>query len=541
MSPDPILLEVFRSLFFSASEEMGVALCRSSFSPNIKERRDYSCALFDAEGRMAAQAAHLPAHLGSMPMSVEYVIGRMRLDPGDMVALNDPFHGGNHLPDITLIAPVYAGKRLVYYAANRAHHADVGGSAPGSMSITTEIFQDGVVIPPVRLVRGGKVEEDVLALILANVRTPEEREGDLSAQIAANRVGERRLLEIIGRHGLPAALRYTRELQAYAERMTRAAIRSIPDGAYRFEDFMDDDGAGSGPVPIRVEVTVKGDRLRVDFTGSAPQTRGSVNAVESIARTAAYYAVRCLVPYDIPNNAGCMDPIEVIAPPGTVVNSVFPAAVAGGNVETSQRMVDVVLGALAQACPGIVPAASCGTMNNLSIGGLDPRRGHRGGKSYAYYETTGGGMGGGPLGPGEDAIHTHLTNTMNTPVEALEHAYPFRVRRYTVRRGSGGRGLHRGGDGIVREIELRADATVSFMTERRVLAPYPLKGGRPGATGRNSLLRGGKAIRLPGKARVEARAGDVIRIETPGGGGWGRPGKKDKASLKGNRGRDKNP
>ncbi|MBI3026045.1 MAG: hydantoinase B/oxoprolinase family protein, partial [Candidatus Tectomicrobia bacterium] len=499
-------------------------LCRSSFSPNIKERRDYSCALFGADGRMAAQAAHLPAHLGSMPMSVEYVIGTMTLEPGDMVALNDPFHGGNHLPDITLIAPVHVGKKLVYYAANRAHHADVGGSAPGSMSITTEIFQDGVVIPPVRLVRGGRIEPDVLALILANVRTPEEREGDISAQIAANRVGERRLLEIIGRHGLAATLRYTRELQAYSGRMTRAAIRGIPDGAYRFEDWMDDDGTGSGPVPIRVEVTVKGDRLRVDFTGSAPQTRGSVNAVESIARTAAYYAVRCLVPYDIPNNAGCMDPIEVVAPPGTVVNSIFPAAVAGGNVETSQRMVDVVLGALAQACPGIVPAASCGTMNNPSIGGVDPRRG----RAYAYYETTGGGMGGGPRGPGEDAIHTHLTNTMNTPVEALEHAYPFRVRRYTVRRGSGGRGRHRGGDGIVREIELLADATVSFMTERRVLAPYPLQGGGPGTPGRNTLLRGGRRLRLPGKARVEARAGDVIRVETPGGGGWGRPGGKKK-------------
>jgi N-methylhydantoinase B len=531
---DPVLLEVFRNLFFAASEEMGVALCLSSFSPNIKERRDYSCAIFDREGKMAAQAAHLPAHLGSMPMSVEYVIDTMELAPGDVVVLNDPFRGGNHLPDITMISPVYAkgarGKsRLVYYVANRAHHSDVGGIAPGSMSITTEIFQDGVVIPPVRLVREGKMDGDVLSLILANVRTPEEREGDLAAQIAANRVGERRMLEIAGRHGLSLTLRYTRELQAYAERLTRAAIRSIPDGAYRFEDAMEDDGFGSGPVPIRVMVTVKGDRLRVDFTGSAPQTRGSVNAVESIARTAAYYAVRCLVPYDIPNNSGCMDPIEVIAPEGTVVNSRFPAAVAGGNVETSQRMVDVVLGALAKACPGLVPAASCGTMNNLSIGGIDPRPGVRQGRPFAYYETTGGGMGGGPAGPGEDAIHTHLTNTMNTPIEALEHAYPFRVRRYGVRRGSGGRGLHRGGDGIVREIELRADATVSFMTERREMAPYPLAGGEPGKKGRNSILSGKKRIPVPGKARLEVRAGDVISLETPGGGGWGkRPAKRRK-------------
>ena len=528
---DPILLEVFRNLFFAASEEMGVALCLSSFSPNIKERRDYSCAIFDTAGKMAAQAAHLPAHLGSMPMSVEYVIETMNLKPGDVVALNDPFHGGNHLPDITMISPVFAAgkkKRLIYYVANRAHHSDVGGSAPGSMSITTEIFQDGVVIPPVRLVREGEIDGDVLRLILANVRTPEEREGDIAAQIAANRVGERRVLEIARRHGLARMLRYTRELQAYAERMTRSAIRGIPDGVYQFEDAMEDDGFGSGPVPIRVKLTVKGERLRVDFTGSAPQTRGSVNAVESIARTAAYYAVRCLVPYDIPNNSGCMDPIEVIAPEGTVVNSKFPAAVAGGNVETSQRMVDAILGALAKACPGVIPAASCGSMSNLSIGGIDPRPGVRQGKPFAYYETTGGGMGGGPLGPGEDAIHTHLTNTMNTPVEALEHAYPYRVRRYGIRRGSGGRGKHGGGDGIMREIEVMVDATVSFMTERREMAPYPLNGGEPGKPGRNAIYRGKKRIPVPGKARLEAKAGDVISLETPGGGGWGRPPAKRK-------------
>ncbi len=526
-SYDPILLQVFRNLLFSTSEEMGVALCRSSFSPNIKERRDYSCAIFDARGKMASQAAHLPAHLGSMPMSVEYVIERMDLAPGDIVALNDPFHGGNHLPDITFIMPVYApvGKnkaQLIYYVANRAHHSDVGGIAPGSMSITTEIFQDGVVIPPVRIVRQGKIQEDVLELILANVRTPEEREGDIAAQIAANRVGERRLLEIIKRYGLATTLRYTKELQAYSERLTRAAIKSVPDGVYKFEDAMEDDGFGSGPVPIKATITVKGDGLRVDFTGSAPQTRGSVNAVESIARTAAYYAIRCLVDYDIPNNSGCMDPVEVIAPSGTIVNSVFPAAVAGGNVETSQRMVDVVLGALAKACPKLVPAASCGTMSNLSVGGIDPRAGSRKGRQYAYYETTGGGMGGSPERAGEDAIHTHLTNTLNTPIEALEHAYPFRVTKYGIRRGSGGKGKNRGGDGIVREIELLGEATVSFMTERRIIPPYPLAGGEPGSLGRNAIIRNGKRTVMPGKARREALPGDIISIQTPGGGGWGK-------------------
>ena len=523
---DPILLEVFRNLLFATSEEMGVALCRSSFSPNIKERKDYSCAIFDVKGRMAAQAAHLPAHLGSMPMSVEYVIERMVLEPGDVVVLNDPFHGGNHLPDITMISPVYVRERrkdkLIYYVANRAHHADVGGIAPGSMSITTEIFQDGVVIPPVKLVRRGEMQEDVLALILANVRTAEERKGDIAAQIAANRVGERRILEIIERHGLAETLRYTLELQRYAERLTKAVIRDIPDGRYRFEDFMDDDGFGSGAVPIRVEITIRGSRMRVDYTGSAPQTQGSVNAVESIARTAAYYALRCLVPYDIPNNSGCMTPIEVIAPSGTVVNAEFPAAVAGGNVETSQRMVDVILGALSKACPDKIPAASCGTMNNLTVGGIDHRPGPRQGRPYAYYETTGGGMGGGPWGAGEDAIHTHLTNTLNTPIEALEHAYPFRVSRYTVRRGSGGQGKNRGGDGIVREIELLGDATVSFMTERREIAPWPLQGGEPGMKGRNLLIREGENQQFSGKARFSAKPGDKVRLETPGGGGWGK-------------------
>ena len=523
---DPILLEVFRNLLFATSEEMGVALCRSSFSPNIKERKDYSCAIFDVKGRMAAQAAHLPAHLGSMPMSVEYVIERMVLEPGDVVVLNDPFHGGNHLPDITMISPVYVRERrkdkLIYYVANRAHHADVGGIAPGSMSITTEIFQDGVVIPPVKLVRRGEMQEDVLALILANVRTAEERKGDIAAQIAANRVGERRILEIIERHGLAETLRYTLELQRYAERLTKAVIRDIPDGRYRFEDFMDDDGFGSGAVPIRVEITIRGSRMRVDYTGSAPQTQGSVNAVESIARTAAYYALRCLVPYDIPNNSGCMTPIEVIAPSGTVVNAEFPAAVAGGNVETSQRMVDVILGALSKACPDKIPAASCGTMNNLTVGGIDHRPGPRQGRPYAYYETTGGGMGGGPWGAGEDAIHTHLTNTLNTPIEALEHAYPFRVSRYTVRRGSGGQGKNRGGDGIVREIELLGDATVSFMTERREIEPWPLQGGEPGMKGRNLLIREGENQQFSGKARFSAKPGDKVRLETPGGGGWGK-------------------
>ncbi|MFQ5896396.1 MAG: hydantoinase B/oxoprolinase family protein, partial [Nitrospinota bacterium] len=516
-------LEVFRHLLFAIAEEMGVALCRSSYSPNIKERRDFSCALFDGEGRLAAQAAHIPAHLGSMPLSVRAVIERLPLGPGDAAVLNDPFRGGNHLPDITLVSPVFpprgGARKPSFYVANRAHHADVGGMAPGSMSVTTEIFQDGILIPPLKLVKRGTLDRDVLSLILANVRTPREREGDLTAQLAANRTGEKRLLEVVARCGLRETLFYTRALQTHAEEMTRAAIRAMPDGVYEFTDYMDDDGVGEGPVPIRVKLTIRGDTLTVDYTGSAPQTRGSVNAVESIALTAVNYVVRALVDYDIPVNAGVMDPVTVVAPPGTVVNSRFPAAVAGGNVETSQRMVDAILGAFAKALPGRVPAASCGSMNNLSLGGLDPRTG----EPYTYYETVGGGMGASPRGEGEDAIHTHLTNTMNTPIEALEHAFPFRVRRYGIWRGSGGRGRFRGGSGIVREIELLGDATLSLMTERRGLPPWGLCGGEDGNPGENLLLRSGRRIRLPGKTRVEVRKGDVFRMSTPGGGGGGGP------------------
>jgi N-methylhydantoinase B/oxoprolinase/acetone carboxylase alpha subunit len=519
---DPVTLEVFRNLFYSVAEEMGVTLCRTSFSPNIKERRDYSCAVFDGEGRMVAQGDHMPVHLGSMPMSVTAAIECVDMEPGDVVAVNDPFRGGTHLPDITLVQPVYtdSGGKPAFFVANRAHHSDVGGITPGSMPLSSSIFQEGIRIPPVRLARRGRVVEDVMELVLANVRTPVEREGDLTAQIASNRTGERRLLAIAAKYGLPTVTEYMRHLQSYAERMTREAIGEIPDGEYRFEDCMDDDGQGNGPLPIVVTLSVEGDSARIDFTGTCDQVPGSVNANQAITLSAVMYCFRVIVPFPIPSNYGTIQPLELIAPEGTLVNARLPAAVAGGNVETSQRIVDVMLGALAQAMPGRIPAASYGSMSNLTLGGMDPRTG----REYAYYETIAGGMGARPEAEGLDATHCHMTNSLNTPIEALEHAYPFRVTRYAVRRGSGGAGRYRGGDGIEREIEVLGPAQVTILSDRRVHAPYGLEGGDPGEPGRNTLFGpGGEAHDLGGKASVSADEGSTIAIHTPGGGGYGPP------------------
>ncbi len=523
---DPVTLEVFRNLFYTDAEEMGVTLCRTSFSPNIKERRDYSCAIFDALGRMVAQGEHMPVHLGSMPLSVEAAIEHTQMSRGDMVAVNDPFRGGTHLPDITLVQPVFLDddEEPRYYVANRAHHSDVGGITPGSMPLSRSIYQEGIRIPPLHLVRHGEVVGDVLALILANVRTPREREGDLTAQIASNRTGERRLVALSEKYGAPQVADYMGYLQDYAERMTREAIQRIPDGCYRFEDRMDDDGQGTGPLPIVVQIDVDGDEARVDFTGTHEQVRGSVNAVYAITLSAVMYCFRVIVPFAVPSNHGTLRPLQVIAPAGTLLNALPPAAVAGGNVETSQRTVDTVLGALSQAIPDIIPAASYGTMTNLTIGGVDPRNG----EPFAYYETTAGGMGARPSADGLHATHCHMTNSLNTPIEALEHAYPYYVRRYEIRRGSGGEGRFRGGDGIRREIEVRCDAEITILSDRRVYPPYGLHGGASGALGRNVLsVPGADGERVeeevPGKASAQGRAGTSIRIETPGGGGYGAP------------------
>ena len=502
MNPDPFRLEVFKSLFAGVAEEMGAVLGRSAYSVNIKERRDYSCAVFDARGRMIAQAAHIPVHLGSMPLSVAAAIAEVPLSPGDTVVVNDPYRGGTHLPDVTFVKPVFLGRRLAFFTACRAHYSDIGGMAPGSMPLSTDLHQEGFILPPVKLT------PEVRRLLLANVRTPREVDGDVAAQEACCETGARRLRELVARYGRAEVGRYADALQAYARRRMVEAIRGIPRGRHVFEDVLDDDGAGGGPVRIRAAVERRGDRVRVDFAGSAPQTGGNVNSVLAVTQSAVLYCFRCLVPDDIPLNAGAASPIEVVAPAGTVVNARPPAAVAAGNVETSQRIVDVVFGALGRAMPGRLPAASQGTMNNFSFGG----------HGFAYYETVGGGMGARPGRDGVSGVQTHMTNTLNTPVEALEHAYPVRVRAYRIRRGSGGRGLRRGGDGLVREVEFLAPAEVSVVADRRLTRPYGAAGGGPGRPGR-TLLNGRL---LPGKVHVRVRPGDRIRLETHGGGGFGR-------------------
>ena len=591
MPRDPIELEIFKNIYRSIAEEMGAALRRTAFSPNIKERRDYSCAVFDAGGEVIAMGDHMPVHLGSMPMSVRAAIEACPFAPGDVVMLNDPFRGGTHLPDITLVAPVYvehgrgAGEHMGkargrerprhttptlhttpdFYVASRAHHADVGGTYPGSMGLCREIYQEGFRIPPVRIVRSGKMERDILALLLNNVRTPGEREGDLGAQIAACHTGAERLREVCSRYGRERAHAAAADLLAYSEKMMRAFLSDMPPGVYRAEDFLDNDGISDQPVKIAVAVHVRGPgsaaagagpfdraqgRLRpvstsreastqnpvhgrgaraytvtIDFSGSDPQVEGSVNAVEAITYSACFYVFRCLLAEDIPATAGLMQPIQVIAPEGTVVNARPPAAVAGGNVETSQRIVDVLLRALSQAVPERIPAAASGTMNNLTIGGIDPRTG----EPFAYYETIAGGMGARPTKSGVSGVHTHMTNSLNTPAEALEYAYPLRVRKYALRPGSGGAGQFRGGDGIVREIEVLTDAEVTLLADRRTRGPWGLKGGGEGEPGKACLIRGdGSVEKLPGKFSVRLKKGERIRIESPGGGGWGSPKLRDK-------------
>jgi N-methylhydantoinase B/oxoprolinase/acetone carboxylase alpha subunit len=517
-----IELELFRHLLVSIAEEMGAVLRKSSYSANIKERRDYSCAVYDARGETVAMGDHMPVHLGAMPLSVRAAREAFELGPGDVALVNDPFRGGTHLPDITAVAPVFVGRRSTtrpsFYIANRAHHADVGGMSPGSMPLAREIYQEGIRIPPILIRRGGQLDRDLLRLLLANVRTPVEREGDLMAQLASLARGELRLRELVAKHTEPAVHRNMAGLQDYSERMMRAAIRSLRPGMYRFEDFLDNDGIGLKPVRIRVRIQIRGDSAEVDFTGSDRQAEGPVNANYAVTLAAVMYVFRCLIPEDVPFTAGILRPVTLIAPEGSVVNALAPAAMAAGNVETSQRITDVVLGALAKAAPDRIPAASSGTMNNLSFGGLDPRRS----QPFAYYETIAGGMGASRNAAGLSARHTHMTNSWNTPVEAFEHQFPVRIVSYRVRRGSGGAGLHRGGDGIVREYEFLAPAEVTLLSDRRGRGPWGLAGGGAGEPGRNTLIRAGRALPLRAKTRLEIRAGDRLRIETPGGGGWGR-------------------
>ena len=549
MPRDPIELEIFKNLYHSIAEEMGAALRRTAFSPNIKERRDYSCAAFDGAGQVIAMGDHMPVHLGSMPMSVQAAIDAVPMAAGDVVMLNDPFRGGTHLPDITLVAPVFveergrrqrgrARPRLTdpdFYVASRAHHADVGGAYPGSMGLCREIYQEGLRIPPVKLMSGGVIHRDVLGMLLNNVRTPEERRGDLGAQIAACHTGAERLREVCARYDREHAKRAAAELLDYSEELMRAFLQQVPESECRAEDYLDGDGIGEKPVKIAAAIGFQntarkrnggrssrkaGPRpvVHIDFAGSDPQVEGSVNAVAAITYSACFYVFRCLLADDIPATAGLMRPIEVIAPEGTIVNARPPAAVAGGNVETSQRIVDVLLRALAQAIPDRIPAAASGTMNNLTIGGVDPRTG----EPFTYYETIAGGMGARPGKAGVSGVHTHMTNSLNTPAEALEYAYPLRVRTYSLRPESGGQGNFLGGEGIVREIELLTDCDVTLLADRRKRGPWGLAGGDDGSTGTASILRKDGSVQpMPGKFSARLRLGERIRIETPGGGGWG--------------------
>ena len=506
-------LEVFRSLFVSIAEEMGIVLRRTAFSANIKERRDYSCAVYDGRGRTVAMGDHMPAHLGAMPASVKAVTDEVRPRPGEIYFLNDPFRGGTHLPDITSVSAVYLPdeEEPAFYLATRAHHADVGGMAPGSMPLATEIYQEGLRIPPVRLVADGEYDRALLSLILANVRTPDERLGDLGAQVAAHRVGERRLREAVARHGAESVARQMAALQDYAEAVMRNRLRSIPDCTCDFTDWMDDDGFGSDPIPIRCRLTISGSGATVDFRESAPQTKGGVNANRAVTTSSVLYCFRCLLDAETPFNAGILRPVEILTRAGSVCDALLPASTAAGNVETSQRIVDTVLGALRQALPGELPAGSAGTMNNVSFGGVDGN-----GRPFSYYETVAGGMGASARADGLRGVHTHMTNSLNTPVEAFEGQYPVRVARYALRRGSGGEGLRRGGDGVIREYEFLADAALAILSDRRKRGPAGCEDGQDGLPGRNAL----NGEEIPSKGNFRVRAGDRLRIETPGGGGY---------------------
>ena len=527
---DAIRLEIFKHLFASVAEEMGVTLGRTAYSPNIKERLDYSCALFTADGRLLAQAAHIPVHLGAMPASVRAALERCApFAAGDLVILNDPYLGGTHLPDITLVSPVFAegaGVAPLFFVASRAHHADVGGMSPGSMPLSTEIYQEGLIIPPIKLIAGGTRNEAVWDLILRNVRTPAERQGDLAAQVAAHAIGARRALEIVRRYGLDETLAYAEALIAYTERLSRALIAAIPPGCYEFTDYLEGAPTAASPagddLPIRVAVIVSGDTLEADFSGTAWAVEGNLNAVRAIVESALAYVVRCLMPViseaEAPMNAGAFAPLSVRLPAGSLLDAPPPHAVAAGNVETSQRIVDVLFGALAQALPQAVPAASQGSMNNLTFGGRQPGTG----QPFAYYETMGGGAGAGPQAvTAASGVHVHMSNTRNTPIEALEHALPVRVERYCLRHGSGGAGVHTGGDGLRRDLRFLAPVTATVLSERRRHSPWGLAGGQPGAVGRNCLVRDGQETPLPAKFTLALQAGDVLSIQTPGGGGWG--------------------
>lgn len=506
---NPIELNLFASRLESICEQMGEVLRNAAFSPNIRDRLDFSCAIFDADGELSAQAAHIPVHLGSMAYAMSSVVSQVEWHEGDQVILNDPYLGGTHLPDVTLIAPVFVNGKLMAFVVNRAHHADIGAETPGSMPVSSSLSEEGVVIPPSHFFLCGQANPTVVDMLFSRLNG-DEVSGDFAAQVSANVFAVEALSKLINSMGSQPYLAGLQSLNDYGQRLAASAIRKIPDGVYRFEDVMDDDGQQNQSIKIKMKLVIGQGKVIADFDGTASQVPGNINCPLSVAAAGVFFAFRCLMPSQVPACAGVFRDIEITAPRGCLVNAEYPAAVAAGNVETSTRVVDVTLGALAQAIAEQVPAASHGSMNNIAMGSNQD-------ETWNYYETIGGGMGAGADGGGLSAVQTHMTNTLNTPVEVLESTYPLRIRKYAIRRGSGGHGMRRGGDGIVRSFEFLRDAHLSVLTERRQISPWGSEGGQDGQPGQN-LLNGEE---MPAKFQTRVRSGDVVEIRTPGGGGYG--------------------
>ena len=506
-------IDIFNNILTAIAEEMGELLTRSALSANIKERRDHSCAIFNAGGEMIAQAAHIPVHLGSMSFSVAAVLDGRGIEDGDIFILNDPFRGGTHLPDITCVRAVFVDGKPGFYLAVRAHHADVGGKTPGSMPLSSSVDEEGVVIPPTLIARGGKTDRHLIDEITSDMRNKRERLGDLNAQIAALEAGGGRLAQAVEKYSAATIGGAADMLLDYGEAIMRETIRQIPDGSYTFTDYLDDDGLGMEDIPIKARVTINGDAAEVDFSGSSPPVTGCLNAPFSVAVSAVLYVFQCLAPDDIPLNSGPLRAIRILADEPSILNARYPSAIAGGNVETSQRIADTVFGALREAVPERIQAAGAGTMNNLTFGG----------EGFVCYETIGGGMGARSGMDGVSAVQTHMTNTLNTPVEALEREFPVRIESYSIRKNSGGEGKFRGGNGIVRQYRFLEPATVCLITDRRKHSPWGAQGGGDGGRGKNLLIRAAEQTELAGKHSFEARRDDILSIETPGGGGWGKP------------------
>jgi len=523
MIEDPVTFEVLKNALISSAKEMSQALRRTAFSPNIKERRDCSCAVFDVDGNLVAQSKDIPVHLGAMPLSVKACIEVLGDDmlSGTMALVNDPYLGGSHLPDLTLVAPFYRKGGRVAFAANRAHHADIGGISPGSMpGLSISIHEEGTRIKPRIVVREGKLVRDSVSDLLKATRTPDERLGDLSAQVAANNVGMKRIIQIADNYGWDVLLRTFGELQQYSAQMMSTTLRKFEGKCGKFTDYMESDGAGTWDIPISVAIEIHDGRANVSFAGTSEQVRGNINCPLASSLSAVYYVFIVLFGKDVPTNGGCWSVIDVDIEKGSLLNPTYPSPVSAGNVETSQRIVDTTLGALSDIVPSLVPAASQGTMNNLTIGGVDPRIN----LPFSFYETIGGGSGASKGSNGASGIHTHMTNTLNTPIESMESEYPLRVKQYSIRRKTGGRGKWNGGDGIIREIEILSETcTISIQSERRSHRPWGLAGGCDGTPGSNSIIYEGKIHSLQAKSTVVAPKGAVIRVETPGGGGFGPP------------------